>query len=262
MDSSYQVEVKKICFYETYNKDTDVNSTKKERFDAISEQPLMSKDVLMQRRIVAMQNHTLEVDIFKILRTKILKQLKTNNWDSFGITAPTKNAGKTLISANLAMVMAKELNQTVLLVDMDLRNPKVHWYFDLNVAKGLKDCVVSNTQLVDILIKPNIDRLFVLPGGERVVESSEMITSPKMRLLVKEFKNYFQPQITIFDLPPILGSDDVLASMDYYDAILLVVEEGGNKPDDVKDSLKMLSGTNLLGTVLNKSDTPIDSYTY
>jgi len=235
-----------------------VNSTKKERLDAISKQPLMSKDVLMQRRIVAMQNHTLEVDTFKILRTKILKQLKTNNWNSFGITAPTKNAGKTLISANLAMVIAKELNQTVLLVDMDLRNPKVHWYFDLNVTKGLKDYLMSNTPLLDILIKPSIDRLFILPGREKIIESSEMITSPKMHLLVEEVKNYFQPQITIFDLPPVLGLDDVLASMDYYDAILLVVEEGGNKPDDVKNSLKMLSGTNLLGTVLNKSDSPID----
>jgi len=222
----------------------------------------MSKNVLMQRRIVAMQNHTLEVDTFKILRTKILKQLKTNNWDSFGITAPTKNAGKTMVSANLAMVMAMELNHTVLLVDMDLRNPKIHWYFDLNVTVGLKDCIVSFKPLSDALINPSIERLFVLPGKGQVSESSEMITAPKMRDLVGEFKNYFQPQITIFDLPPVLGADDVLASMDYFDALLLVVEEGGNKPDDVKNSLKMLSGTNLLGTVLNKSDTPIDYYNY
>jgi len=239
-----------------------VNNTKKEKFNSISKHPLIGKNVLIQRRIVAMQNHTLEVDSFKILRTKILKQLKANNWNSFGITAPTKNSGKSLISANLAMVMAMELNQTILLVDMDLRNPKIHWYFDMNITTGLKDCIISNQPLLDTLINPSIERLFILPGKDRVSESSEMITSPKMRHLVEEFKTYFQPQITIFDLPPVLGSDDVLASMDYYDAMLLVVEEGGNKPDDVKNSLKMLSEINLLGTVLNKSETPIDTYNY
>ena len=231
-----------------------MNNTKKERLEAISKQPLMSKEILMQRRIVAMQNHTLEVDTFKILRTKILKQLKKNNWNSFGITAPTKNAGKTLISANLAMVMAKELNQTVLLVDMDLKNPKVHWYFDIEVTTGLKDCVISNKPLLDALINPSFERLFILPGRDRVIESSELITAPKMQCLVEEFKNYFQPQITIFDLPPILEADDVLASVNYYDAMLLIIEEGVNKPDEVKSSLKMLSEINILGTVLNKSD--------
>jgi capsular exopolysaccharide synthesis family protein len=224
------------------------------KIDAIPKQPIMNKNALMQRRIVAMQNHTLEVDTFKILRTKILKQLKTNNWNSFGITAPTKNAGKTLISANLAMVMAKELNQTILLVDMDLRNPNVHWYFDIKVTTGLKDCIISNKPLLDALISPSLERLFILPGRDRVTESSELITAPKMQHLVAEFKNYFQPQITIFDLPPILEADDVLASMDYYDAMLLIVEDGVNKPDEVKNSLKMLSGINLLGTVLNKSN--------
>ncbi len=214
----------------------------------------MNKKVLMQRRLVAMQNHTFAVDTFKILRTKILKQLKLNNWNSFGITSPTKNAGKTMISVNLALVMAMEFNQTILLVDMDLRKPKIGWYFDINITAGLKDCIVSDKPLSEILIKPDIDRLFILPGKGQVSNSSEMITSPKMHHLVNEFKNYYQPQITIFNLPAVLDSDDVLASMDYYDAMLLIIEEGGNKPDEVKDSLKMLADINLLGTVLNKSE--------
>ncbi|MDQ7090843.1 MAG: CpsD/CapB family tyrosine-protein kinase [Methylococcales bacterium] len=214
----------------------------------------MSDDILKQRRIVAMQNNTLEINTFKILRTKILKKLKDNQWTSFAITAPTKNSGKTMVAVNLAMVMAMELNQTILLVDMNLRNPKIHHYFDLEVTLGVKDFLVSDTSLEDILITPQIDRLAVLPGRGQISNSSEMMTAPKMQRLVRELKNIYHPQITLFDLPPILGSDDVLASIDYYDAMLLVIEEGGNTAEEVKNSLKMLSEVSLLGTVLNKSE--------
>lgn len=218
-----------------------------------SNYPFMNQNILMQHRIVAMQNQTLEGGLFKILRTKIFKKLRMNHWNSFAITSPTKNSGKTMISVNLALVMAMELNQTILLVDMNLKDPKIHQYFDMKITAGLKDCIVSNKSLSDVLISPSIDRLVVLPGKDHEPNSSEMITAPKMRYLVEEFKSCYSPQITIFDLPAVLDSDDVLASMDYYDALLLVVEEGVNKPDEVNNSLKMLSEGNLLGTVLNKS---------
>lgn len=211
-------------------------------------------DILKQRRIVATQNHTLEINTFKILRTKILKKLRDNQWNSFAITAPTKNSGKTMVAVNLAMVMAMELNQTILLVDMDLRNPKIHQYFGLEATLGLKDFLVSDNSLAEILINPQIDRLSVFPGRGQVSNSSEMMTAPKMQRLVDELKNLYQPQITLFDLPPILGSDDVLASIGYYDAMLLIIEEGGNTAEEVKNSLKMLSEVSLLGTVLNKSE--------
>jgi Mrp family chromosome partitioning ATPase len=152
--------------------------------------------------------------------------------------------------------MAMEVNQTVLLVDMDLRYPKISWYFDMEVTAGLQDYINSDKPLSEILINPGISRLVVLPGKGQITDSSEMISTPKMRDLIEELKSRYQSRIVIFDLPPILGSDDVLASMDYYDAVLLVVEEGVNKPDEVKKALQLLSEKNLLGTVLNKSENP------
>jgi Mrp family chromosome partitioning ATPase len=230
-----------------------MNDTQKKTAYTIAKKPFMRKERLMQHRIVAMQHNTIEAGAFKILRTKLFKKLKANNWNSFAITSPTKNAGKTTVAVNLALVMAMESNQTILLVDMNLKNPTIHRYFDIKVRAGLKDCIISNYLLSDVLISPSVKRLVVLPGKDQIVHSSEMITTPKMRTLVEEFKSYYLPQITIFDLPPVLNSDDVLASIDYYDALLLVVEEGGNSPDDVENSLKMLSESHLLGTVLNKS---------
>lgn len=210
---------------------------------------------LRSRRVVAMQKHDPIADVFRMLRTKILKQLRTNQWNSFAITAPTKGAGKSMIAANLAISIAMEVNQTVLLVDLDLRRPRLDWYFDLDVKYGILDYVQNDVPLSQILINPGIERLVILPAVGETKGSSELISAPKMKRLIDDIKNRYQSRIIIFDMPPILAIDDVLAAADYYDAVLLVVEDGASKPAEVTKSLQMLSNTNLLGMVLNKSET-------
>lgn len=219
-------------------------------------------DLLRQRRIVSLHNHDAESEAFRILRTKILKQLRDNNWNSFAITAPTQGAGKTTVAVNLAIAMAMDVNQSVLLVDLDLKYPKVHWYFGLENENGLRDYFLSGKPLSDIFVNPGIDRLTILPGRGQAVGSSEILSGPRMKTLVNEINSRNQSRIVIFDLPPVLATDDVLATMDYYDAILLVVEEGKSQPDEVKKTLKLLSGKNLLGTVLNKSQHPPEHLGY
>lgn len=221
-----------------------------------SKQHSLNMETLLKRRVIAMQKHTQEYNIFKMLRTKILKQLRANGWNSFGVSSATRGAGTSLVSVNLAISMAMELNQTVLLVDMDLKSPKIAWYFDIDVTSGLQDYINSDKPLSDILINPGINRLVILPGRGYVMDSSEMLSAPKMRRLIEEIKSRYQSRIIIFDLPPILGSDDVLVSMDYYDTMLLVVEEGGDKPEEVKKALQLLAEKELLGTVLNKAENP------
>lgn len=211
-------------------------------------------DIMRARRIVAMQRHDPLSSVFQMLRTKILKQLRENDWNSFAITAPTQGAGKSMVAVNLAISMAMEVNQTVLLVDMDLRYPKVNWYFDVEVENGLLDYLNLDLPLSDVLLDPGFERLVILPGRGQVLGSSELLSGPKMRDLVEEIKSRYHARIVIFDLPPVLAADDVLVTMNYYDAALLVVEDGGNKPEEVRKALQMLSGTQLLGTVLNKAE--------
>jgi capsular exopolysaccharide synthesis family protein len=223
----------------------------------------LNQKEIIQRRVVAQQKYSAEASVFKMLRTKVLKQLRDNNWSSVAVTGATQGAGKTMVSVNLAIAMAMEVNQTVLLVDMDLKYPKVHWYFDLQITAGLRDYILSDIPLSDVLVNPaGIDRLVILPGRGEAVGSSEMISGPKMQGLVEEMKNRYQARIIIFDMPPVLAADDVLASTDYYDSTLLVVEDGKNTEDEIKKSLQMLSGTNLLGTILNKSENPPDHQSY
>lgn len=210
-------------------------------------------ELMRQRRVVTLHNHNAESEAFRMLRTKILKQLRDNGWNSFAVTAPTQGAGKTTVAVNLAIAMAMDVNQSVLLVDLDLRHPKVHWYFGLENEAGLRDYFLSGKPLSDILINPGIDRLTVLPGRGQAVGSSEILSGPRMKTLMNEINSRNQAKIIIFDLPPVLATDDVLSTVDCYDALLLVVEEGKTQPDEVKKCLQLLTGQHLLGTVLNKS---------
>lgn len=219
-------------------------------------------DLMRQRRVVSLHNYDAESEAFRMLRTKILKQLRDNNWNSFAITAPMQGAGKTIVAVNLAIAMAMDVNQSVLLVDLDLKYPKVHWYFGLESEIGLRDYFLSGKSLSDLFINPGIDRLTILPGRGQAVGSSEILSGPRMKALVNEINSRNQSRIIIFDLPPVLATDDVLATIDYYDAILLVVEEGKTQPDELKKTLRLLSGKNLLGTVLNKSQNPPEHQGY
>lgn len=235
---------------------------KKEIIYTTTQQYHLDPEKLKQRRVVALQKYSPEASIFKMLRTKVLQKLRDNNWNSFAITAPTQGAGKSMISVNLSIAMAMESNQTVLLVDMDLKYPKIHWYFDMQINAGLRDYLTTDKPLSEILINPGVERLVVLPGRGEATGSSEMLSGSKMQEMVKEIKTRYQSRIIIFDMPPILAADDVIATKDYYDAVLFVIEDGKSKPDEVSKALKMLSGYNLLGSVLNKCENPPDHQSY
>lgn len=217
---------------------------------------------LRQKRIVTYQNQNVEAEAFRMLRTKLLKQLRENDWRSFGITAPTAGAGKSTLAVNLAIMMAMDVNQSVLLVDLDLKYPKIHRYFDLENQYGLRDYFLSDRPLSDILVSPGIERLTILPGRGQALGSSEILAGPRMKQLVQEINSQNESRIVIYDLPPVLATDDVLATFDYYDAMLIVVEEGKSQPDEVKKTLSLLSGKNILGTVLNKSRNPPEHASY
>jgi capsular exopolysaccharide synthesis family protein len=213
-----------------------------------------NNEILQDRRVVTLKQYNPTADLFRMLRTKLLKQLRTNNWNSFAITSPTAGVGKSMVAVNLAISMAMEVNQTVLLVDFDLRNPRINWYFDFEVEYGLLDYVNSGVALERILVNPGIERLVILPGREKNKGTSDIISAPSMKRLIEDIKSHYESRIIIFDMPPVLLVDDVLAAMEYYDAALLVVEDGANKPEELTKTLQALSNTNLLGIVFNKAE--------
>jgi protein-tyrosine kinase len=176
------------------------------------------------------------------------------------VTGPTSGVGKSLVAANLAISLSREVNQTVLLVDVDLRRPAIHSYFDFEPDYGLLDYLRGDAELKELFVNPAFKRLVLLPGRGSTSESSELLSSPRMVNLVKDLKNRYQSRIIIFDLPPLLNVDDAMVFLPNVDSTLLVVENGRNKQSEVQDSMRLLEGTNLIGTVLNKADEEIRDY--
>ena len=207
-----------------------------------------------ENRILSGMDHNRYADAFKILSTQVIQRLEDNNWKSLAITSVDEGAGKTTTAINLGISIAKEVEYTVLVIDANLRNPALHQYFGVKPKYGLSDYLTSDLALSDLLIKPeNINHFVVLPGGTPVANSSELLASPKMTALVDEIKDRYPKRIIIFDLPAVLGVADTLSFAPSVDAALVVVEDDVTKESDLKDAIELLSVTNVIGTVLNKS---------
>ncbi|MCG8582624.1 MAG: CpsD/CapB family tyrosine-protein kinase [Bacteroidales bacterium] len=213
----------------------------------------VTKEALRKKRVFSGNENDNISSQYKVLRTHVLQCLKSNKWNSLAITSPNEGCGKTLTAINLAISMAREVNHSVLLVDMDLRRPSVQDYFVDDRLPGISEYLNDSKDLNEILFNPGLDRIVVLPGNKPIENSSEMLSSPKMVGLVNELKKRYPNRIVIFDLPPLLSCDDVMAFSPYVDALMLVVSEGETLKKELERSYELLSGSNVIGTVLNKS---------
>jgi len=217
---------------------------------------------LAQNKCVCMFPDTPEAEHYKILRTNIQHRTREHNWNTIMITSVQPGEGKTLTSINLAISMAKEFNQTVFLVDCDLRRQKIHKYLNFSFEKGIVDYLMNGNPLKDLIVWPNIEKLTLISGGKTISESTELLGSPKMKALVKEIKARYDDRYIIFDVPPILSGADAITFAPMVDCILMVVEEGRTPIQDVKRSLEMIPKEKFLGFVLNRRKEGKKGYYY
>ena len=215
----------------------------------------MPVNELREKRIITGQQNSIS-DAYRVLRTQVLQRLNDKNWNTLAITSPGNGAGKSLTAINLAMSLAREVDNTVLLIDANLRSPKLDKYFDFHSDFGLSDYLMEDKPLGDMLVTPQgVSRFVILPAGKAIANSSEMLSSPKMQRLVEEVKHRYPSRIVIFDLPPLLESSDTLAFIPNADATLVVIEEGKTQEAELKQAFELLQGHEVIGTVLNKAYT-------
>jgi protein-tyrosine kinase len=202
---------------------------------------------------------------YKILRTRITRRLEAQQWRSFGVTGLSPGDGKTLTSINLAISLAQNTNTWVFLVDMDLRRHQVARSLGLagaNGEPGLSDYLRGDASVDDIIYSPGIERLAIIPNFQPIAESSEMMTTPRMSELLQALERETPRRIIIFDLPPLLAADDVIAFAPQIDSMLLVVSEGTTNRGQLEAAKETLSEMNLLGVVLNRSAETSDTDYY
>ncbi len=217
-------------------------------------------DILKSSRIFSVSHEDSTTDRINILRTQILKKLEEIGGNTLLVTSANPGEGKTFTSINLAISISRELNRTVLLVDVDLKQPlKTHVdftsdFFKLEKSKGLADILLGEAELPDVLINPGIPRLTILPGGRSLPNSSELLASERMQSLIQEMKSrYSNDRIIIFDSSSILLYSDTLALSRFVDAVLLVVEVEKTSPADLKRVKEVLKDSIIIGTVVNKA---------
>ncbi|MEE2729383.1 MAG: CpsD/CapB family tyrosine-protein kinase [Pseudomonadota bacterium] len=213
----------------------------------------VSREWLNEQRILCKGADRQVVQAYKLLRTQVLKKLHQHHWNSIGVMAARSGQGSTLTAINLAISIALDHRCTALLADFNLRDPSIHRYFDFQPALGVSDYLISEASISDMLFTPNIESLVVLPGREPIEDSAESLVTPGMRSLVSEITGRYSQRIVIYDLPPVLESDDALAFLDQFDAGLLVIEEGVTKKSDINRMAELLGDKPILGTVLNNS---------
>ncbi len=218
--------------------------------------------VLADNRVLNAVTEAQYIDSYKLLRTRVLRAMHKNKWITLGVTSATANVGKTLTAINLSISTAFKEEVTVMLVDADLRRPSVSQTFGLDVQAGLNDYLRDNVPVEDLLIHPEIDRFVVLPNYGTSTGSSEMLASPRMLDLVDELSSRYASRIIIFDLPPVLVGDDVVAFAPHLDAVLIVVEDGITQSAELAKAMELLGEVNVIGTVLNKAQEAIHDVGY
>ena len=103
-------------------------------------------------------------DIYGLLRTQVLQRMKKHGMSTLAVTSPDLSNGVTTTAANLAIAIALDVNQTVLLVDLNLRKPAIHEKFGFQPRVGIDDYLRGETQLKDCLVCPGMPRLVILPA--------------------------------------------------------------------------------------------------
>jgi len=223
------------------------------RLENIAHQVLVAPEKALQKnRIIAGLNdpRAVGIDDYKMLRTKTLRRLGTNNWRMLAITSTKQSEGKTLTALNLGISISRDRNYDVVVVDSDLRSPSVSRYLGIQPKKGLSDYLEGNASLKEILIKPGIEGFAVIPNLQAIENSSEALMSPRMSQLVDELGALSSAVICLFDLPPLVV-DDALAFTPLVDAMMLVFKVGVTNREDAAAAREMTSELPVLGCVIN-----------
>lgn len=221
----------------------------------------LNMGTLADNRCVAVFPYARETDVYKVLRTQILRLTKEKGGNTIMITSTLPGEGKTLTAINLSFTFAKLFDQTVLLVDGDLRRQNIHKLLGFESDRGLADYLVDKRPVSDIITWPGIDKLTVISGGKPVQESTELLGTSRMIDLVREMKTRYPDRYVFFDVPPVLSKADTLAFVPLVDYIIVVVRAGTTPVDDVRRALELIPQEKVLGFVLNRYKTQPTVYT-
>lgn len=186
---------------------------------------------------------------YRLLRTRIKQAERGRSVRSIIVTSPAKGDGKSLTAANLALTMAQEFHQRVLLLDADLRRPAVASLMGLPEGPGLGEVLMGVADLDSALIHLPDQHLTVLPAGTPVSQPAELLGSTSMRRVLDALGSRFDR--IIIDMPPVAPLADVHVVAPVVDGVLMIVRAGITPKPAIERALSGLDVSKVLGLVLN-----------
>jgi capsular exopolysaccharide synthesis family protein len=218
-----------------------------------AEEPVVARrsdgSALDGRLVAALAPQSLAAEQYRLLRTRITQAESGRALRTVIITSPSKGDGKSLTAANLALTMAQEFQQRVLLLDADLRRPSIHHLFGISDAPGLSDVLMGGASLDDALVSIADHRLTVLPSGPVPTHPAELLGSSTMRRVLDTLRTRFDR--VILDMPPATPLADVSVASALADGVLMIVRAGATPKPAIERALSGLDMRKVLGLVLN-----------
>ena len=225
---------------------------------AVAEPPVAGLD---QRLVAAHAPHSLAAEQYRSLRTRVKSFESSRPLRTIIVTSPNKGDGKSLTAANLALTMAQEFQQRVILIDGDLRRPSVARLFGLPSTSGLSTVLTGGGVVEDSLITVPEHRLTILPSGPIPMHPAELLGSTPMRRLLDTLRGGFDR--ILIDMPPAVPLADVQILAPMADGVLLIVRAGITPKPAIERALSGLDTSKVLGLVLNETGGDgTESYNY
>jgi len=212
------------------------------------------------RLVAAFAPQSLAAEQYRSLRTRIKGAEKGRAMRAIIITSPNKGDGKSLTAANLALTMAQEFQQRVLLLDSDLRRPSLHRLFGISETPGLSDVLMGGASIDDALVTVRDHRLTVLPSGIIPMHPAELLGSATMRRVLDMLRTRFDR--ILIDMPPIAPLADVTIASAVADGVLMIVRAGVTPKPAIERALSGLDLSKVLGLVLNDAGQSSTAYRY
>jgi capsular exopolysaccharide synthesis family protein len=199
-----------------------------------------------------------DAEAYRILRTNIEFNRKSADANSITVVSGGAGEGKSTTLVNLAYICAQGGYNT-LMIDGDLRRPKLHTFFDINNSVGLTNYLTTDLMLEDVILQTPVDNLYFMPSGILPADAAGILNSRRMSELIADVKSRFD--LVLIDSPPILGVSDASVLASEVDLTMIVIQHR-KLPRSmlvrVKQAIENVGG-NLLGVVLNNVDVRSDS---
>lgn len=230
--------------------------------EEVEEMALKKKVNDYKRKLITRFNSRSPIsEQYRTIRTNIQFSAVDKEVKSIVITSSEPNEGKSTTIANLAIVFAQQ-GKKVLLVDADLRKPRIHYMFNLTNTNGLTNVLTKQAVLSDAIFQTDVDNLSVIPSGPIPPNPSELLGSKSMEMLIDTLYSDFE--IILFDTPPVLAVTDAILMANKCDGTILVVSSGMTEMGHAKKAKDALLSADafILGTVLNNKKQTKDSTYY